>query len=167
MALEPHNALLRALLDQLVNQNTALSSKLFIKYLNAHAEEIRETDTLQELVKQAIAKCHITFLVLDGLDEVAKNETVQTVEWLLSMVKDDHHGRVLKVMISTRGMGTHLRSLLNVHSSISLSKGLAHAEDMRLYCTKYGREIQERFGLADGTWEEIAETVTGGPKRKQ
>ncbi|EEU40510.1 uncharacterized protein NECHADRAFT_76847 [Fusarium vanettenii 77-13-4] len=75
---EPHNNLLRALLEQFMDQDGILLSELVDKHLHAYADGIRETEILQYLVKRAIETHRTTFLVLDGLDQCSNKEVDQT-----------------------------------------------------------------------------------------
>ncbi|KAJ4311131.1 hypothetical protein N0V84_010603 [Fusarium piperis] len=105
---EPHNSLLRALLEQFMDQNAALLSGLLNKYLHAYADGIRETEVLQELVKRTIETCRVAYLVLDGLDEYTHKEVGRTVKWLLSTAKNLPNGSILRIIISTRRDSTGL-----------------------------------------------------------
>ncbi|KAL2692249.1 hypothetical protein Neosp_002655 [[Neocosmospora] mangrovei] len=75
---EPHNNLLRALLEQFMDQDGILLSELVDKHLHVYADGIGETEILQYLVKRAIEKHRTTFLVLDGLDQCSNKEVDQT-----------------------------------------------------------------------------------------
>ncbi|UPK97557.1 hypothetical protein LCI18_008492 [Fusarium solani-melongenae] len=105
---EPHNSLLRALLEQFMDQNAVLLSELLDKNLHAYADGIRETEMLQKLVKRAIETRRTTFLVLDGLDEYTHKELDRTVEWLLFTAKSLPNESILRIIISTRCDSTGL-----------------------------------------------------------
>ena len=105
---EPHNSLLRALLEQFMDQNAVLLSELLDKHIHAYADGIRETEMLQKLVKRAIETRRTTFLVLDGLDEYTHKELDRTVEWLLSTAKSLPDESILRIIISTRRDSTGL-----------------------------------------------------------
>lgn len=105
---EPHNSLLRALLEQFMDQNAVLLSELLDKHIHAYADGIRETEMLQKLAKRAIETRRTTFLVLDGLDEYTHKELDRTVEWLLSTAKSLPDESILRIIISTRRDSTGL-----------------------------------------------------------
>lgn len=105
---KPHNSLLRALLEQFMDQDAALLSELLNKHLHAYADGLRETEVLQKLVKRAIEMRRTTFLVLDGMDEYTHKELDQTMEWLLATAKSLSDESTLRIIISTRRDSTGL-----------------------------------------------------------
>ncbi|RSL61127.1 hypothetical protein CEP54_006377 [Fusarium duplospermum] len=153
---EPHNSLLRALLEQLMDQNEVLLSELVNKHLHAYADGARETEVLQKLVKRAIETRRTTFLVLDGLDEYHHKEVGQTVEWLLATAKDLPNESSFRIIISSRRGSTGLHQRFDSYPSISLEES-AHTKDVRRYCGQCCRELQYKFGLMPEKREEIAE----------
>ncbi|RSL84478.1 hypothetical protein CEP51_003870 [Fusarium floridanum] len=153
---EPHNSLLRALLEQFMDQNEVLLSELVNKHLHAYADGVRETKVLQKLVKRAIETRRTTFLVLDGLDEYHHKEVDQTVEWLLATAKNLLDESSLRITISYRRDSTNLHSRFDSYPSISLENS-AHTKDVRRYCGQCCTELQYKFGLMPEKREEIAE----------
>ncbi|KAI8724002.1 NACHT domain-containing protein [Fusarium sp. LHS14.1] len=99
---EPHNNLLRALLEQFMDQDGILLSELVDEHLHAYADGIRKTEILQYLVKRVIETHRTTFLVLDGLDQCSNKEVDQTVKWLCATAGDLPDGSILRIIISTR-----------------------------------------------------------------
>ncbi|RTE73875.1 hypothetical protein BHE90_011690 [Fusarium euwallaceae] len=148
--------LLRALLEQFMDQNEVLLSELVNKHLHAYADGVRETKVLQKLVKRAIETRRTTFLVLDGLDEYHHKEVDQTVEWLLATAKDLPDESSLRIIISYRRDSTNLHSRFDSYPSISLGNS-AHTKDVRRYCGQCCTELQYKFGLMPEKREEIAE----------
>ncbi|RSL58304.1 hypothetical protein CEP53_006208 [Fusarium sp. AF-6] len=157
---EPHNSLLRALLEQFMDQNEVLLSELVNKHLHAYADGVRETKVLQKLVKRAIETRRTTFLVLDGLDEYHHKEVDQTVEWLLATAKDLPDESSLRIIISYRRDSTNLHSRFDSYPSISLENS-AHTKDVQRYCGQCCTELQYKFGLMLEKREEIAERAAG------
>ncbi|RSM14536.1 hypothetical protein CEP52_001319 [Fusarium oligoseptatum] len=148
--------LLRALLEQFMDQNEVLLSELVNKHLHAYADGVRETKVLQKLVKRAIETRRTTFLVLDGLDEYHHKEVDQTAEWLLATAKDLPDESSLRIIISYRHNSTNLNSRFDSYPSISLENS-AHTKDVRRYCGQCCTELQYKFGLMPEKREEIAE----------
>ncbi|KAI8687390.1 NACHT domain-containing protein [Fusarium sp. Ph1] len=104
----PHNSLLRALLEQFMDQNETLLSELVDEHLHAYADRIRESGMLQKLIKRAMETHSTTFLVLDGLDEYTYKEIGLTVKWLLDTAKTLPSESNLRIIISSRRDSTGL-----------------------------------------------------------
>jgi hypothetical protein len=133
-----HNGFLRAILEQLISQNTTLSGQLFDDISEIEGENLRKTERLQHLVKKALETSRLSFLVLDGLDECPKDETEKTVKWLLSILEEQPAGTNLRIILSGQRDGV-LDRLLKPYSSISLdvSTTPAHTQDVNHYCAEF------------------------------
>ncbi|KAM0562877.1 hypothetical protein ACHAPJ_001717 [Fusarium lateritium] len=160
-----HNSFLRALLEQLIDQNPALSSKTVDDLSKIEGGDLRRTAKLQELIEQAFGTCPVSFLVLDGLDECPKDEAEKTIQWMLSNINHDSRGTSLRVIFSGQRDGV-LDTLLKPYPSISLdaSETPAHNEDIKRYCVEFCGRIQEEFDLPQEMQHEILSKVLDGTK---
>ncbi|KIL93374.1 hypothetical protein FAVG1_03354 [Fusarium avenaceum] len=158
-----HNGFLRAILEQLINQNTTLSGQLFDDISDIEGENLRKTERLQHLVKEALETSRISFLVLDGLDECPKDETEQTIKWLLSILEEQSAGSTLRIIFSGQRDGV-LDRLLKPYPSIPLdvSTTPAHAQDINRYCAEFCTRIQEEFDMSLELRHEILTKVMEG-----
>lgn len=158
-----HNGFLRAILEQLISQNTTLSGQLFDDISDIEGENLRKTERLQHLVKEALETSRISFLVLDGLDECPKDETEQTVKWLLSILEEQSAGSTLRIIFSGQRDGV-LDRLLKPYPSIPLdvSATPAHTQDINRYCAEFCTRIQEEFDMSAELRHEILTKVMEG-----
>ncbi|KAH6958961.1 hypothetical protein DER45DRAFT_613462 [Fusarium avenaceum] len=142
-----HNGFLRAILEQLTNQNTTLSGQLKIAALG----------------KEALETSRISFLVLDGLDECPKDETEQAVKWLLSILEGQSMGSTLRIIFSGQRDGV-LDRLLKPYPSIPLDASTtpAHTQDINRYCAEFCTRIQEEFDMSLELRYEILTKVMEG-----
>ncbi|KAG5663177.1 hypothetical protein KAF25_001113 [Fusarium avenaceum] len=158
-----HNGFLRAILEQLISQNATLSGQLFDDISDIEGENLRKTERLQHLVKEALETSRISFLVLDGLDECPKDETEQTVKWLLSILEEQSAGSTLRIIFSGQRDGV-LDRLLKPYPSIPLdvSATPAHTQDINRYCAEFCTRIQEEFDMSLELRHEILTKVMEG-----
>ncbi|KAK6227428.1 hypothetical protein QIS74_00983 [Colletotrichum tabaci] len=89
-----HDSFLRAVLTQLISQDTATSQEFFEKLSSQADVNIRSRESLQTLTKSALEEYRVSFLVLDGLDECDREQANVTVKWLLSLLDDDRYERI-------------------------------------------------------------------------
>ncbi|KAM0247081.1 hypothetical protein ACHAP5_004361 [Fusarium lateritium] len=158
-----HNGFLRAILEQLISQNTTLSGQLFDDLSDIEGENLRKTERLQHLVKEALETSRVSFMVLDGLDECPKDEAEKTVEWLLSIFQEQSAGSTLRIIFSGQRDGV-LDRLLKPYPSISLDASTtpAHTHDINRYCAEFCTRIQQEFDVSPELQHEILTKVTEG-----
>ncbi|KAM0218257.1 hypothetical protein ACHAPQ_003956 [Fusarium lateritium] len=158
-----HNGFLRAILEQLISQNTTLSGQLFDDLSDIEGENLRKTERLQHLVKEALETSRVSFMVLDGLDECPKDEAEKTVEWLLSIFQEQSVGSTLRIIFSGQRDGV-LDRLLKPYPSISLDASTtpAHTHDINRYCAEFCTRIQQEFDMSPELKHEILTKITEG-----
>ncbi|KAI6091204.1 WD40 repeat-like protein [Hypoxylon rubiginosum] len=157
------DGLLRAVLDQLVDQDPDLSDHLFpdIPHFQGMGSQLTET-TLKSLVKSALESCRLSYIILDGLDECAKGEARKSTQWFLSLIDDgfENTTAALRVLFSGQRDGS-LDQMLANRPSISLEES-GHAEDINRYCRVLCKQIRVQFGLSPEKENLIASRVTEG-----
>ncbi|KAI8715820.1 NACHT domain-containing protein [Fusarium sp. LHS14.1] len=151
---ETHNAMLRAVLEQLLSQNPALSDHLFDKVSLLEGVNLRTTAQLERLVETAIESYTNLYLVLDGLDECVKEEINKTLNWSLSLIDEKlrNSGSDLRIILSGQRDGV-LDTKLVRQLSISLETS-AHNENIRRYCELRCKEIAATFFESSPNGEE-------------
>ncbi|EEU42654.1 uncharacterized protein NECHADRAFT_47446 [Fusarium vanettenii 77-13-4] len=151
---ETHNAMLRAVLEQLLSQNPALSDHLFDEVSLLEGVNLRTTAQLEKLVETAIESYTNLYLVLDGLDECANEEIKNILNWSLSLIDDKlrNSGSDLRIILSGQRDGV-LDAKLVQQPSISLETS-AHNEDIRRYCELRCKEIAATFFKSSPDGEE-------------
>ncbi|KAF4484481.1 Ankyrin repeat and KH domain-containing protein 1 [Colletotrichum fructicola Nara gc5] len=161
-----HNASLRAILEQLIDQDT-LSSQEFLREVLSQAEvNVRSTKSLEALTLRALAQRQLSFLVLDGLDECATGEAEATIRWLLSLIDEklDSKSSRLRVIVSGQRNGV-LDHMLSSQLSISLESS-QHIDDMREYCRRQCARIKTKFNISSALEESIITRVIEAAKGK-
>ncbi|KAH7161800.1 hypothetical protein EDB81DRAFT_785561 [Dactylonectria macrodidyma] len=142
---DTHNVMLRAILEQLLRQNSALLVQVFDEVAMLEGVNLRTTTKLENLVKTAFESYKSLYIVLDGLDECAKGETQKTVDWYLSLLdtKSKNSTSALRIIFSGQRDGV-LDKRLSQQPSISLETS-AHNEDIYRYCQGVCKEITTKF----------------------
>ncbi|OBR15108.1 Zinc finger protein [Colletotrichum higginsianum IMI 349063] len=132
-----HDSFLRAVLTQLISQDTATSQEFFQKLSSQADVNIRSRESLQTLTKSALEEYRVSFLVLDGLDECDREQAEVTVKWLLSLLNDDRyiHKSSLRILFSGQRDGL-LDVLLCAYPTICLESS-EHTADIEKYCFQH------------------------------
>ncbi|KAI1808973.1 WD40 repeat-like protein [Daldinia bambusicola] len=162
---QSHNSLLRSILDQLINQDSAISDHLFNKISAIDPTSLRLTSTLEGFVKEALGSYQTTYIVIDGLDESASKEAARSVEWFLSLVNgslDTTTTASLRILFCGQRDGV-LDRLLADEPFITL-ENTHHAEDIKSYCSQICERIAKKFNISRQLEEEIIQRVTEGAK---
>ncbi|KAI0599781.1 hypothetical protein F4775DRAFT_583134 [Biscogniauxia sp. FL1348] len=161
---ESHNNLLRAILEQLIDQDPTMSDHLFDEMSAIEGTKLRSTKTLQKLIKTVLESYQISYIVLDGLDECAPEEAAKSINWFLSLVDGglQDTNAILRVLFCGQRDGV-LDKLLANRPSISLETS-NHAEDIRRYCRYLCKRIQEKFSIPPEMEKDILGRVTEGAK---
>ncbi|KAG7403063.1 Vegetative incompatibility protein HET-E-1 [Fusarium oxysporum f. sp. raphani] len=153
------NGLLRAILEQLIDQDQCMSDHLFEKASSTQGVTLRTTNTLQKIIKDSLESYHICYIVLDGLDECTRDEAVNVVNWFLSLTsgKSDNSATRIRVLFSGQRDGV-LDNLLASQPSIELEMS-GHIKDIRQYCQKLCGMIQKKFDLEPDKARAIADRI--------
>lgn len=159
-AKQTHRDLLRALLDQLITQEAALSLEFLEEFSSIDSSQL-STDRLQRYAQTALASYHTSYLIVDGVDECSKSEAKKSIRWLLSLTKSRPDGldASVKILVSGQRDGI-LDVLLESEPDISLEAS-SHSADIRQYCEENSREIQVKFGTSDALRDLIVSRVSG------
>lgn len=171
---DTHNVMLRAILEQLLRQNSALLVQIFDEVAMLEGVNLRTTTKLENLVKTAFESYKSLYIILDGLDECAKGETKKTVDWYLSLLdtKAKNSTSALRIIFSGQRDGV-LDKRLSQQLSISLETS-AHSEDIYRYCQGVCKEITAKFFKSSSSGEkaqnieqQILSLVTSEAKGQQ
>ncbi|KAI1355974.1 hypothetical protein F5Y01DRAFT_325067 [Xylaria sp. FL0043] len=156
-----HNSLLRAILEQLIEQDPIMSDHLFREISVIEGTKLRSTQTLEKLVRAALRSYQISYMILDGLDESSQGEASKSISYFLSITKEEWKGpdAMLRVLFCGQRDGI-LDKLLVDQPQISL-ESTRHVEDIRLYCETFCKQIGSKFGIASSMEEDIASRVAG------
>ncbi|OTA80302.1 hypothetical protein M434DRAFT_228741 [Hypoxylon sp. CO27-5] len=157
---ESHNSLLRAILEQLIDQDSSMSDHLSKETTGIEGTNLRSTRTLEKLVRTGLESYPISYIVLDGLDECARDEASKSVKWFLSLLNGglDNTSATLRVLFCGQRDGT-LDNLLAGQASISLESS-GHIDDVRRYCQDICKKIQQKFDISSEMGEDIVSRVT-------
>ena len=161
-----HKGLLRAVLDQLITQEAALSHEFLDEFSSIDSCQL-SIDRLQTYAKTAFDSYNTSYVIVDGIDECSKDEARKSVKWLLSLAKAGPHeaGGSVKVLVSGQRDGV-LDILLESHPAITLETP-SHSADIHQYCEEISGEIQTKFRISDSRKELIVYRVTNESQGKQ
>ncbi|KAK3996549.1 hypothetical protein QBC44DRAFT_317159 [Cladorrhinum sp. PSN332] len=155
------NAMLRALLEQLIGQDQAASIYFHELVSSTSGVNLRATKTLQDFVMKSVQGYQASYLVLDGLDECANGEASKIIDCFLSLVSPQPQstdaGTKLRVILAGQRDGV-LDTRLASHPSISLDHA-GHLNDIRFYTEAFGEKIQAKFKLSADMKQEIVSLV--------
>lgn len=162
-----HESFLKAILTQLLDQDTTASQDFHEELSNQDKKKIGSRKSLESLTKKALEEYRVSFLVLDGLDECDQVHAKATVSWLLSLCDDDRYkGKTtLRMIFSSQRNGVLDKLLLNSYPEICLESS-QHASDVEEYCVQYGSKIQQKFDLDRDLETKIVSLVTRGARGK-
>jgi hypothetical protein len=155
-----HRDFLRALLDQLITQQAALSYEFVEEFFSIDPSQL-STDRLQKYARTALASYNTSYLLVDGLNECAKDDATKSVEWLLSLTETGTDGFTTSVRVLVSGQRDGILDvLLESEPSISFET-LGHSADIHKYCEEISRKIQVRLETTDELRELIVSRVSG------
>ncbi|KAI0897380.1 WD40 repeat-like protein [Annulohypoxylon nitens] len=159
-----YNDLLRAILEQLIDQDPDMSDHLFDEISVLEGTGPPSMKTLEKLVRAALESNHISYIVLDGLDECDEKVATKSVRWFLSLADGQlsEPNSILRVLFCGQRDGI-LDELLKQRPSISLEAS-SHVEDIGRHCRKKCEEIQKKFRTSLATKEDIISRVMNEAK---
>ncbi|KAI1330306.1 WD40 repeat-like protein [Xylariaceae sp. FL0255] len=159
---DSHNSLLRAVLEQLIEQDPVMSDHLFKELSVLEGTKLRSTQTLQQLVRVALKGYQVSYMVLDGLDDCTSDEASRSIVWFLSVTREGWKSpdAMLRVLFCGERDGI-LDKLLVDQPQISLESS-RHVEDIRLYCETLCKQIVQKFGISHSMEKDIATRVATG-----
>jgi hypothetical protein len=155
-----HRDFLRALVDQLITQEAALSHEFLEEFSSIDSSQL-STDRLQKYAQTALATYHTSYLIVDGLDECAKDEAEKSVDWLLSLTKTGTDGLNAPVRVLVAGQRDGILDVrLESEPAISLDIS-SHSADIREFCEEISGKIQVKFDTTDALRDLIVFRVSG------
>lgn len=158
-AKQTFNRILRGLLNQLLDQDQALSESLLEEIQGTDSVKLRTTESLGRLIKQALASHDCAFFFIDGLDECSDAEARNTLDWFLLLTSEKCQGSTAKIKLMFSGQRDGvLDKKLEGHPSISLENS-PHLEDVRRYCEGRSVTFRDKFGLDKDTIQEIVSKI--------
>ncbi|TKW56360.1 hypothetical protein CTA1_7211 [Colletotrichum tanaceti] len=155
-----HGSFLKAVLTQLISQDTATSQGFFQELSSQADVNIRSRESLQTLTRAALEEYRVSFLVLDGLDECDRGQAEVTVKWLLSLLDDDRYvGKTsLRILFSGQRDGL-LDALLRSYPAICLESS-KHTADIERYCLQYVPKLRKKFPMTKELETDILSLVS-------
>lgn len=156
--------ILQALLDQILQQDQALSEDLLEEILVADTVKARTTEFLSNFVQKAFASQAHSFAIIDGLDECNSAQACVTLDWFISLTSQKPQGSpstgAVRVLFSGQRDGL-LDQKLEGYPSIALESS-RHLEDVRRYCEKRCASLGMKFKLNHVDVQNVISKITNG-----
>lgn len=154
-------AILHSLIFQLLYQHHHLRPALRKAYDYDNRELLSFGDYNQQLLTDLLQCIGVTYVVLDGLDEISEKERELLLKGFLQM---SYQCPELKVMVSSR----EETDIFNVLRSRALSVriGLKNSEDIELYFSTRAEEWLDSLpGIDDVTYSLLKSLLQGVPEK--
>ncbi|KAK4222196.1 hypothetical protein QBC38DRAFT_520147 [Podospora fimiseda] len=155
------NAMLRALFDQLIDQDHAVARDIYEDVSSKPGVSLRATKELESLVRMLLECYQTSYLILDGLDECADGGVTKTIDFLTSIVHPSSNsantGTKLRLLFAGQRDGvldTHFASA----PSISLDNA-GHFRDIGAYTEDFAGKIRRKFQLSAEIEQKIVTLV--------
>ncbi len=153
------NAVARAIIAQLLNQNEELLPYLFEK-ASTSGEAVLESLTLtKELLETALKSSEKVYIVIDGLDECDSKEKKAIIQWFQLVVAGlpDTEFDSMRCLFISQDDG-EVGKVLSKIPAIRIRPEDTRA-DIQTYATIWSKKIQEKFDLPNEKREDIIATV--------
>ncbi|KAH8687413.1 hypothetical protein BGZ60DRAFT_363661, partial [Tricladium varicosporioides] len=153
------NAVARAILAQLLNQNEDLLPYLFENASTSGEIVLGSPSLTKELLETALKSSEKLYIVIDGLDECDPPEKKAIIQWFQSVVAalPDTEFDSLRCLFISQDDG-EIGKLLSKLPTIRIKPEDTRA-DIQTYVTIWGKEIQEKFDLPDENRKDIITAV--------
>ncbi|KAI1076547.1 hypothetical protein F5B20DRAFT_320144 [Whalleya microplaca] len=157
--------LLRALLVQLLEEDSTLAEAFYQKYHSISISEARSSYRLKEFAAELLKSQNRCFIILDGLDECpdddSPSEATRILKWFLTYIVSDglKMGSNICLLVSGQRDGT-LDRLLSGYPSIQLDILEDHLNDIHAFTQTRVSAIGHRFDLEPQEEAEIIKKVT-------
>ena len=158
------NGIFRAILAQLLEQNRDI-----IPYFNDHQLSLTndplKSEGLRSLVEAVFKVLNFVYLVIDGLDEIDRNERKEFFSTILPLLKSQLNGDAgyrIKLFITSRGEDDIEANLSTIGRTWRKSHELAgedNKKDIAFYVSCRAQELQKKFRLDHYRKEEISKDV--------
>ena len=119
-------------------------------------------DYNQQLLTDLLQCIGVTYIVLDGLDEISEKERHILLKGFLQM---SNHCPELKVMVSSREE-TDISSLLRSRA-LSLRIDLRNSQDIKLYFNTRVEEWLDTLEIDDDTYSSLKSLLQGVPQKAE
>ncbi|KAJ0107225.1 hypothetical protein J7T55_007595 [Diaporthe amygdali] len=158
---QTHNSFLRAMMEQIVTRDLALSDHLFDNLATINEVNLRSTRTLESLIATSFEHFRTCLIIMDGLDEAAPGEAIKLLNWILPVA----NGQVQDNMTSTRLLFCGQRDGILDHRlanypHIALESVSDHDMDINNYCAQIGARIRSKFSIPSDMERKIVSQVT-------
>ena len=155
-------AVLHSLIFQLLYKHHNLRPAL-LKAFDSDSRDLQSfADYNQRLLTDLLQCIGVTFVVLDGLDEISEKERDILLKGFLQM---SNQCPDLKIMISSREE-TDISSLLRSRA-LSLRIGLRNSEDIELYFNTKAEEWLNTLDLDEATYFQLTSLLQEVPKKAE
>ena len=155
-------AVLHSLIFQLLYKHHNLRPAL-LKAFDSDSRDLQSfADYNQRLLTDLLQCIGVTFIVLDGLDEISEKERDILLKGFLQM---SNQCPDLKIMISSREE-TDISSLLRSRA-LSLRIGLRNSEDIELYFNTKAEEWLNTLDLDEATYLSLTSLLQEVPKKAE
>ena len=153
-------SVLHSLIFQLLYKNTHLRPAL-LKAFEFDSRDLQSfADYNQQLLTDLLQCIGVTFIVLDGLDEISEKERNILLKGFLQM---SNHCPELKIMVSSREE-TDISSLIRSRA-LSLRIGLRNSEDIEVYFNTKAEEWLNTLELDEADNKSLTSLLQGVPKK--
>lgn len=155
-------AVLHSLIFQLLYQHHHLRPAL-LKAFDSDSRDLQSfADYNQQLLTDLLQCIGVTFIVLDGLDEISEKERDILLKGFLQM---SNHCPELKIVVSSREE-TDISRLLRLRA-LSLRIGLRNSEDIELYFNTKAEEWLNTLDLDEATYHSLTSLLQGVPEKAE
>ena len=153
-------AVLHSLIFQLLYQHHHLRPALRKAYDCDNRDLLSFSDYNQQLLTDLLQCIGVTYIVLDGLDEIAEKERHTLLKGFLQM---SNQCPDLRIMVSSRDE-TDISGLLRSRA-LSLRIGLRNSEDIELYFNTKVEEWLNTLDIDDTTYSWLKTLLQGVPEK--
>lgn len=156
-----HNGFLRAVMEQIMARDPALSDHLFDDLSSINGVNLRSTRTLESLITTSFEHFRTCLVVIDGLDEAAPGESVKLLKWLLPTVNGQvqDNKTLMRLLFCGQRDGILDRELSD-QPCMTLELVPDHEVDIENYCAEIGARIRSKFSVSPEMERDIVSQVT-------
>jgi hypothetical protein len=140
---EKHNNPLKvfqSLIFQLLVENKSLRAVVHDAYLSNYRQLTGARDFVRALLYNLLQDCGLTYIIIDGLDEVDGRDRGYLLKSLLDMLKQC---KDVKLLLSSRPERSIARELVRVATSIRVDQ--VNRLDIATYVREEGNDLVSRF----------------------
>lgn len=157
-------ALARSLLAQLLKQDIGLLLYFYQKCCSSGEAVLTSPTLVEELLHLAFRNCKSAYIVLDGLDECAREERKKITQWFRKLVEDlpASEPERLRCLFISQDDGVSRKDFSGLASIKIRTEDNKH--DIDEYCRVEANKLKETFPLSDEKASTIASTVANSVK---